>query len=465
MFFLPIQDVIVIIYFMRTITTKFELAKALGVGRPFLDKMMLQPDLLHDRLKSEGIEFAWSKSAKPATAAKTAEVHEWDRYKAERAPRLAEIGKAIVKLTQERDEILRMFAVIDKEFRMDVSCEKPDEDDDADGEDAVNPLGEHLEDVYNSIKNEPDSESSHASGEEADGTEAGEDSDESPPEENEGGYELYPRGKPYDCYGVFDESSKKAFLRIKIGEYWPQYEILPEAHTRNSLRDARQRMIEEFFDLRKFLAKPVGEQARIIFHLSHETQILLKDYLEDNNHFLTGVRENDAAISRFMANFKEWRKICYEYYMRFVVNTATREVNQCTGETVTADEVGVSKEYVEKLEKLRMKWHRHLPKDIQRVKFTDMPEYVLRENPDAWVNPESGKVEIRPPKPKDKPEGKMSFEESVRWMDNDALSAAVEHYGDLVRKEADFGKKDEYRRKGAAARNELRSRKAKYGRQ
>jgi len=278
-------------------------------------------------------------------------------------------------------------------------------------------------------------------------------------------YELFPK-KEYDFYKkTFTSETKQEFLKIKVGEYEMQHEIMPEGFVnRMQLEQFRQKKAN-LFDFKDFMKQPIRVQVKYVFHASKEFLRMLNYRLEEEVGEMFDGTEFDKELGEFVKNMGEWQRLVNAYYRRFVVDKFF-PVNRVivTGELLGADFESVPKEKVEEWERLRLKWLDYLPKDLKTISFYDIPVYILGSNPDAWVNPETLKVEIRKPKKKLKTLEGLPWEEIVRYISNKELKDSAEHYLSEMTNATNFEKKEEYRIKGLVARSELRARQLKYDR-
>jgi len=278
------------------------------------------------------------------------------------------------------------------------------------------------------------------------------------------GYELFPK-KEYDFYKkIFTAETKQEFLRIKAGEYVTQHEIMPDGFVnRAQLEQFRQKKADSF-DFKRFMKQDVSAQVRYAFHVSREYLRMLNYRLETEAGEMFEGTDWDKAFSKFIQNMGEWQRLIAAYYRRFVVDKffpMNRDV--VTGEIVGIDAlVHIPKEKMEEWENLRLKWLDYLPKDLRIISFYDTPEYILGSNPDAWINPETLKLEIRTPKKEGVEIKALPWEEKVRYLTDKDLRYAEEHFFSEMTKTADFDKKEECRIKCFIARSERRARMAKH---
>jgi len=461
---------------MKAIKTEKELIEATGLTRHLLKKEMKDSASFQALLNSHGIQWK-GKPIRFKDPDPPEDAHEWDVPLRETIGKIAAVKAEIAKLERRLNELNRMKkaleALNDSSESEPERQEKMENDQDmADGNEIRGMEASHdpfrnIDELYSDMLSEPVTEArikQHTIAlfmENCKGRT--EDCKNEAATQRKFGYDLWPP-HDYDLYGkTFGMETRKEFLDIKRGEYWAQFAMLPQGYTARSLTSARKRCIKELFKPGEFLNMPIRSQVKCVCWLSCEMHEIIHDMLLNADQWLTGEHEWDMKVSRFAKNFEEWRLLLYQYYLRFVVNPTTVEKNACTGERVTAYNDRVTKEQVDKWENLRLKWLEYLPRDIQNVSFRDIPEYVVRANPDAWVNPDTDKVEIRKPKAS-KPSDDDPFEDKVRHWTDGELEAFLAICQDKMKTERDDAKKAEMRSKGLIVRNEKLAREGKYDR-
>lgn len=272
-----------------------------------------------------------------------------------------------------------------------------------------------------------------------------------------GEYHLWPESKEYDFYGKsFSSKTKDEFLKIRFGETYgfpEENETLPPGFTRQSLTTARENFVKEA-PMTDFIEAPVEKQAMFFFHLSGETQDLLQErFGEESKDWFTEDEEFNARIDELKRNMKEWKTVHYKYFQHYFKT----EWKDSAGASYDVNDTELVKSQADAWEAHRKKWLKMLPIEMREFSFCEMDEYVFRNHPDSWVNPENGKVEIREPLTP-KLDGKLPFKEEVRYMEDDLLQEQFAYWRDKAANDSS----EDNREKLALARAELYARKKKW---
>jgi len=298
-----------------------------------------------------------------------------------------------------------------------------------------------------------------------------------PKQDSSGEYELWPDNGKYDFYKniKFTAENKHRFLQIKAseysskvrkppdGEYRPEFEILPDGVSARELSVMRKKKTYDL-DLKNFMKWKKLKQVKYVFQQSGEVLDYLKERLDNEKEKI--LEGSNKKFTQLVEDFYEWMYLITAYYRWLVVSEFfPEEKDPITRDkwTVDCESISVPKGRIETLEKWRLKWLKLLPADLQKISLLDSPIYIMKTNPDAWVNPETLEFEIRKPKAKfsKKQIDELPFAERVRYLNYEVIKDLEIMSHNSLMSMNDFDEKEKYRIEYFTLRSERRAREAK----